>query len=255
MKNKALWRGKISFGLVNIPVRIYPLAAASGRMFTLICREHLVPVHHENVCESGHRLQDKDIVFGVKMEDRYIPIEKDDLEKMRPLTSKRMQIIRFLQSYDVDEIYLKSKYYIVPMRGNIRAYSLLRDAMGETGLIGFGKVMIRKNERYAIIKPYGKVILMYTLYYPEEIKEIVNIPANMKGKYSKRELDAARELLMHMQGSFSKDIMKDEFRDAIKAYLSAVKLGKSIPSEKDELPLRGNLLRLLRKSIRKTAKL
>jgi DNA end-binding protein Ku len=255
MRNKAVWKGKISFGLVNVPVRVYQISKESERRFKLICREHLVPIHHENVCESGHKIQNKDIVFGINIEGKYVPIEKDVIEKIRPLTSKSIHIFKFLQPYDINEIYLKSKYYVVPMRGSTKAYSLLRDAMGEAGLVGFGKVMIRKNERYVIIKPYGNVILMYTLYYPEEIRKTADILVNIKGRYSKKEFDAARELLMHMQGSFSEEVMKDEFRDAIRKYVDAAKLGKPVFYEKSEKPSRSNLLELLKRSMKKTIKI
>lgn len=251
MRNRALWKGKISFGLISVPVRIYSSAISRKDRFRLLCKKHLVPVHHENVCESGHSVPKQDIVHGVLYENnRFVPIEQEDIKRMLPHNFKRITVLKFLQPYDVDEIFVKTKFYVLPM-GSAKAYSILLRAMGETGLVAFGKIVFRNVERYVLLKPFRNVILMSTLYFPEEIRDLDKIFQGVRKKYTKKELALAKELISAMQGEFSKEMMKDEFDDALKQYVNAMRIGKPITTtyKKVDTSNTKNLLNLLRKSI------
>lgn len=246
---RALWAGRISFGLVSIPVKMYGANRERAARLRLLCKKHLLAVHHKNVCEKGHELKKGEMIHGIKFGGKVIPIPNEDLKRITPFNEKRIDIISFVEPYQIDDVYEHKKYYLAPY-GKIKEYVLFSKALGELGLVAFGKHIYRNVERYVIIKPYKNLLLMTTLYYNSEVQDLRRITPRGMGRIKDEELKLAKQIIQHMKSDFEPDIMKDEYNDSLKIYARMIASGKPVNIKRTrEHPAKGGLIELLKKSL------
>lgn len=236
---RAMWRGSISFGLINVPIKMYAATENKRISFRQIHRECGTPIHYEKVCTTCNRkVEDDEIARGYEFEKgRYVIIEDKDLESIPDETTRTIDIIDFVELADIDPIYYDRSYYLGPEETGQKAYILLRRAMEEGGKIAIAKVVIRSKQSLACIRPYGKGhLVMETMFYPDEVRNVEDVPVQPQAKLQEREIEMALQLVESLSTRFEPEKYTDDYRQALIEIIQAKVEGEeiSIPTPRDE---------------------
>ncbi len=250
---RAIWKGHIQFSLVTIPVRIYN-AIDTGQTisFNLLTKEGHNPVSYEKKDKvTGKPLRAEDIVKGYQYEPgQYVIIDEEDFNKVKLKSEKVIEIEGFVQSAEVHPTLFETPYFIGP-DGDIAAktYGLLSQVLKESGKIGVGKVVLRDRETPVLLTPHEGGILMYRLRYPNEVRNINEVPQLMEVKTDKEQMKLANTLVDSMSVSFDKIEMKDHYYDKLKAIIDAKIAGKEVVMVTEEEPKVVDIMTALKASI------
>lgn len=250
---RAIWKGHIQFSLVTIPVRIYN-AIDTGQTisFNLLSKEGHNPVSYEKKDKvTGQPLRAEEIVKGYQYEPgQYVIIEQTDLDKVKLKSEKVIEIEGFVNTQEVHPTLFEAPYFIGP-DGDLAAktYGLLKEVLKETGKVGVGKVVLRDRETPVLLTPHEGGILMYRLRYPNEVKNIGEVPQLIDVKTDKEQLKLAKTLVDSMSTSFGKIEMKDRYYDALKSIIDAKIEGKEIVMVVEEEPKVVDIMTALKASI------
>lgn len=255
---RAIWKGHIQFSLVTIPVRIYN-AIDTGKTisFNLLTKDGHNPVAYEKKDKvTGQALRNEDIVKGYQYEPgQYVIIEQEDLDKVRLKSTKVIEMEGFVKSEEVHPTLYESPYFIGP-DGDIAAktYGLLCQTLKDSGKIGVGKVVLRDRETPVLITPHEGGILMYRLRYPNEVKNMREVPQLLEVKADKEQLKLAKTLVDSMTKKFSQIEMKDHYYDALMGIIDAKIAGKEIVTLTEEEPKVVDIMTALKASIEQAKK-
>jgi DNA end-binding protein Ku len=250
---RAIWKGHIQFSLVTIPIRIYN-AIDSGQTisFNLLSKEGHNPVSYEKKDKvTGETLRTEDIVKGYQYEPgQYVIIEPEDFEKVKLKSERIIEIQGFVDTKEVHPTLYETPYYIGP-DGDMAAktYGMLSQTLKETGRIAVGKVVLRDRETPVLITPHESGMVMYRLRYPQEVRNITEVPQLMEVKTDKEQLKLAKTLVDSMTTKFANIEMKDHYYDALKAIIDAKIQGKEIVSIEEEAPKVVDIMTALKASI------
>ncbi|MEK6783118.1 MAG: Ku protein [Bacteroidota bacterium] len=250
---RAIWKGHIQFSLVTIPVRIYN-AIDTGQTisFNLLTKEGHNPVSYEKKDKvTGKPLRAEDIVKGYQYEPgQFVIMEEEDINKVKLKSEKVIEIEGFVKTEEVHPTLFEAPYFIGP-DGDIAAktYGLLCHTLKESGKIGVGKVVLRDRETPVLITPHEGGILMYRLRYPNEIRNMNEVPQLLEVKADKEQLKLAKTLVDSMTTKFSKIEMKDHYYDALKSMIDAKIAGKEIVMVTEEAPKVVDIMTALKASI------
>jgi DNA end-binding protein Ku len=250
---RAIWKGHIQFSLVTIPVRIYN-AIDTGQTisFNLLTKEGHNPVSYEKKDKvTGKPLRAEDIVKGYQYEPgQYVIIDEEDFNKVKLKSEKVIEIEGFVQSTEVHPTLFETPYFIGP-DGDIAAktYGLLSQVLKESGKIGVGKVVLRDRETPVLLTPHEGGILMYRLRYPNEVRNINEVPQLMEVKTDKEQMKLANTLVDSMSVSFDKIEMKDHYYDKLKAIIDAKIEGKEVVMVTEDEPKVVDIMTALKASI------
>ena len=231
---RATWSGMISFGLVNIPVKLYAAARDQDISFHQMHKDDSGRVRYEKVCKGcGNALGKDDIVKGYEYnKGQYVIVTDQELESVNLKTTKSITIANFVDSAEVDPLDFEKAYYVAPDENGERAYVLLRQALARMNKIGIGKVSLGAREKLAAIRLSGDALILETMYFADEIvgTEGIGIPAS-DFQVSDNELDLAKVLIEHMAAPFDPSAYHDEYEQAIKDLI-----GKKIAGEEVTAP-------------------
>ncbi len=254
---KALWKGNISFALVNIPVKLYGASHKKDLDFHLLHKKCSTPLHYERYCPTCKAdVVWEDTVHGYEYEkDKYVVVTDEEIEHIPIKTSKSIDVLRFIDGKEIESIYYDKSYYLEPDEGGERAYALLRETMKEAGKIALAKITFKNREHIAVIRVYHDALLLQTLLYSEDIvkPETFNIPKKIT--LDDKELALATELVKHSLGKFNINSYHDEFRDSLMELIKAKIAGKEIrvaPRKEAEKVI--SLMDALKKSLSKGIK-
>jgi DNA end-binding protein Ku len=255
---RAIWKGAISFGLVNIPIYLFTATSNKDVRFRFLHSEDHAPVRYKRVCSAcGKELEKDEIVRGYEYEPgSFAVIEQEDLDKIPVERTHTIDITDFVSIEEIDPIFFDKTYYLAPGETGGKPYMLLRQAMADTNKIAVAKVVIRNKESLAVIRVYEDYLVMETIYYPDEIRN----PAKMPGfdreiELDEKELKMARELIDNMAVKFEPEKYEDEYRKILLEMIRAKIEGEEITVP--ETPPRGKVIDLmdaLRASVEKTKK-
>lgn len=228
---RAIWKGVISFGLVAIPVRLYLATESKGVSFRLLCPEHKTPIKNRRWCPTGeHEVAWNDVLRGYEYEkDHFVVIEDEDLQNLPLPTSRTIDIAGFIEDQDLPgALYYQTPYYLEPDSTAAKPYALLRRVLEETDRIAIAKVALRDREHLASLRPHDSVLLMNTLYWPEEIRsaEELDVPSDVK--VSPKELQMAKSLVDAMAMDFDPSQFADQYREALLRVVEAKREGEAI---------------------------
>ncbi len=250
---RAIWKGHIQFSLVTIPVRIYN-AIDTGQTisFNLLTKEGHNPVSYEKKDKvTGKPLRAEDIVKGYQYEPgQYVIVDEEDFSKVKLKSEKVIEIEGFVHSEEVHPTLFETPYFMGP-DGDIAAktYGLLSQVLKESGKIGVGKVVLRDRETPVLLTPHQGGILMYRLRYPNEVRNINEVPQLMEVKADKEQMKLAKTLVDSMSVSFDKIEMKDHYYDKLKAIIDAKIVGKEVVMVTEEEPKVVDIMTALKASI------
>lgn len=228
---RTIWKGAISFGLVSIPVKLFPATEQKDVKFRYLHKTCHAPIRYQRVCSAcGQEVTQEDIVRGYEYENgRYVIINEEDLEKIPDERTRTVDIIDFVSLEEIDPVYYDKTYYLAPGEAGEKAYALLRKAMGETGKIAIAKVVIRNKESLAVIRGYKDLIVMETIFYPDEIRDSALLPGfEREIKLHDNEMKMARELIENLATAFDPQKYDDEYRKKLMEMIRAKIEGEQI---------------------------
>lgn len=214
-----MWKGTISFGLVNIPVKMHAATENKDIKLRQLHKKCKTPIKYEKTCPNCDEVvNNEDIVKAYEYaKDKFVILDEEELEALRKeQTDKAVEIIDFVKLSDIDPIYFDKSYYLSPDEGGIKAYGLLRHALKDTKKIGVAKMMIRSKEQLAVIRVYDNTLVVETIHYPDEVrnvKEVPNVP--VKVEMVKKELDTAKMLIEQLTTKFDPKKYQDDYRTAL----------------------------------------
>ncbi|HDD04929.1 MAG TPA: Ku protein [Candidatus Aenigmarchaeota archaeon] len=247
---RAIWKGSISFGLVSIPVKLY--TATEPRLISLkeLCPYCHSPLKHKRWCPKCEKeIAWEEVVRGFEIaKDQYVLISKKELDAIKLKSTKRIEIVGFVDE-DIEPIYLEKHYYLSPEEGGERAFSLLVKAMEELNKIAIGKVVMKNKEYVVALTPYKGGLLLSTLHYAYEIR---GMPEVEEVKVSKEELELAKELIRKMSMKLDMSKFKDEYAEAFKEMIKKKLKGEKIEVKVEEREAKAkSLVDALKRSLKK----
>ncbi len=266
---RGLWKGAISFGLVNVPVELFSAEKRGSEIdLTMLDKRDLAPVGYKRYNKStGEDVPWAEIVKGYEYEDdKYVVLSEEDFRRANVEASKTVDILAFVDLNDIPPLYFETPYYLAPGKRGEKAYALLRDALKKAEKAGIATVVIRTRQYLAAVIPQDDVLLMNTLRYADEIRDAdeLGIPsAALHAKATPKEIDMALRLIDDMAEAWKPEKFKDTYRDDLMARIKEkIKQGQT---EEITAPEKGgketasadviDLMALLKKSVeRKAAK-
>jgi DNA end-binding protein Ku len=233
---RSIWTGSLSFGLVNIPVKLYSAAMERSLSFKLFDKHGNCPVSYMKVCRaSGKEVKQSDIVKGYEYEKGdFVILDEKDFEKAKPVKTDLIDIVQFTDEADVDVKYFEKPYYIEPDKKAGKAYALLRDALKESGKVAVSKFIMRQKEYVAVIRPENDVLILDQLRYEDEIRDPTGLDIPKKGSYKKAELDMALSLIRQLTKKYDAKKFKDTYTEELEKVIKAKAKGKRVKVDKDE---------------------
>jgi DNA end-binding protein Ku len=257
---RSLWKGAISFGLVNVPVELHSAQKRSSELdLTMLDRRDLSPVGFKRVNKaSGDEVPWAEVVKGYEYEDgKYVVLGEEDFRRANPEASRTVDIVAFVEMKDVAPQYYETPYYLAPAKRGEKAYALLRETLKKAGKAGIATVVIRTKQYLAALFPQDDILVLNTLRYADELKK----PASLEippAKVTAKELDMALRLVQDMSDAWQPEKFHDTYReDILKRVEQKIKAGETeeIPQPEKEKGRKGgeviDLMSLLKKSIEK----
>lgn len=222
-----MWKGSISFGLVNIPIKLHAATEDKDIKLRTLHKKCHTPIKYEKICPvCEQEVNNEDIVKAYEYtKGKFVVLDNDELEKLRKENEeKAVEIIDFVKIEQIDPIYFDRSYYMSPNEGGSKAYSLLRKALGESQKVGLAKIVIRSKEQLAVIRVYKNTLVMETLHYPDEVRNVEDVPSIPSGEnVTKKELDTAILLIDQLTTEFQPEKYKDDYRTALLELIEAKK--------------------------------
>jgi DNA end-binding protein Ku len=252
---RAIWSGAISFGLVNVPVRMYSAIDEHKLQFHLLHSKDDSRIGYEKVCKKeGKPVPDSEIVKAFEYQKgEYVYLTDEDFDSAAANAEgfKTIDIRDFVPDDEIDPIYFERTYYLGPDGGADKVYSLLRRAMEDSGLAGVAKYVMRDKQHLGCLRVRDDVITLERMYFADEIRPIDEIKPK-RAKISKQELELARQLIDSFAGSFRPEQYKDTYRDALREIIERKRKGKDVhvepvEPEREEVP---DLMTALRESLK-----
>ncbi len=248
---RAIWSGAISFGLVNVPVRMYSAIAEHDLRFHLIHEPDGSRIGYQKICKAENEPVPEDEIvkaFEVKR-DELVVLTDEDFAAAKSEGVKSIEISDFVPYEEIDPIYFERTYYLGPQDGGEKVYALLREAMERTELAALGKYVMREKQHLGCLRVRDGVITLEKMFFHDEIRPVQEI-APSKAKVPKAELDMATTLIEQFKGRFEPEKYEDTYRDALMKVIKAKQKGETItavPAAEDEEP--ADLLAALKASV------
>jgi DNA end-binding protein Ku len=243
---RAIWSGAISFGLVNIPVKLYSAVSRKTVRFHQLDSADNQRIQQKRVNpRTEEEVPYENLVKGYEIgPDRYVVITPEELEALEPEKTRTIDIEDFVDLDQIDPIYYDHPYYLAPDTGAGKAYKLLLDAMKESNKVAIARVVIRSKENLVAIRPRDDVLTMETLLFSDEVidpDKLDEIPEAVDGKTTKKELQMAQQLIDSLSSEFEPEKYRDEYRDRVLDLIERKAQGEEIvieapPEEPKKVP-------------------
>jgi len=251
---RSIWSGSISFGLVNVPVRLYSAVQEHKLRFHFVHEKDSSPIGYEKICKKeGKPVADDEIVKAFEFEKgEYVFMDDKDFEAAKVEGYKAIDIVDFVPYEDIDPIYFAHTYYVGPDRGAEKTYSLLVKAMEGSELAGVAKFVMRDRQNLGALRVRDGVITLEQLRYADEIRDVAEIKAS-RTRVSSEELKMAERLIESFTTEWKPEKYEDTYRDELCAIIRAKRKGKEVhaaPEVEEEAPT--DLLTALRESIERS---
>ena len=240
---RAIWSGSISFGLLNVPVKLYSAVSKQTVRFRELRENDGARIKHKRVAEAdGKEVPYEKIVKGYEYApDQYVILSRDELSELDPKRTRAIEIQDFVDLDDIDPIYFEQPYYLGPDKGAARAYALLVQAMKESRKVAIARFVLRNKEHLAAIRPMDDVLTLTTMRFHDEVTS----PQDLDGEVfeeekpkrpEKRELEMAKQLIESLTSDFNPGTYRDEYREELLDLLELKAAGKEVVSAPSEEP-------------------
>ena len=256
---RAIWKGSISFGLVNIPIALYPATRREELKFRLLRKSDLSPVNYKRVAEKdGREVPWDQIVKGYEYEKgRYVVLKDEDFERVDLEATQTVDIQDFVDQEEIDPMFFYKPYYLEPQKGGDKAYALLRDALKDSNKVGIAKVVIKTRQYLAGVKPEDGALVLELMHFADELADPQKLHVPKKLEIGKREMTMAKSLIDSMSSKWEPQKYKDDYREALMEVIEEkVEAGGKEIEEKPKKALKPtkviDLVSVLQKSLEQT---
>ena len=225
----SLWTGYLTFGLISMPVRLFSGARSEHVSFHMLHRDDNVRVKQQLICPAENKVIERsETVKGYEYsKGEYVVIEPAEIKKIEPKTAKAMEILEFVKSAEVDPIYFETSYYLQPEEAGRRPYALLSKALEETEYLAIAKLTMHNREYTVILRPYRNGMMLHTMYYKDEVRELDNFGAP-DVELKDAEVKVAHQLIEALAAKFEPEKFHDTFQDNLKALIKARLEGEDV---------------------------
>jgi DNA end-binding protein Ku len=230
---RAIWSGAISFGLVNVPVKLFSATSPKTVRFHQLSSKTGARIRQKRVDPTtDEEVPFEEIVKGYEITpDRYVLIAPEELDALDPKATKTIDIEDFVDLEQIDPIYFDHSYYLAPTTGGAKAYRLLLDAMRESGKVGIGRVVLRSKQQLAALRPTGDVLTLSTMLFGDEVlspDRLDELDAVGESEASERELAMAQQLIDSLSREFDPSKYKDDYRERVLELIERKAAGEEI---------------------------
>ena len=230
---RAIWTGAISFGLVNVPVKLYSATSPKTVRFHQLSSKTGARIRQKRVDPTtDEEVPFEDIVKGYEITpDHYVLIAPEELDALDPKATKTVDILDFVDLAEIDPIYYDHSYYLAPSTGGAKAYRLLLDAMRESGKVGIGLVVLRSKQQLCALRPTGEVLTLSTMLFGDEVlspDRLDELDAIEDAEASDRELKMAQQLIDSLSSEFDPGKYHDEYRERVLELIEKKAAGEEI---------------------------
>lgn len=246
------WSGTIAFGLVTLPVRLYPVVESSREVaFHLLDRKTLTPIKEVRVNpKTGHEVPWDQVVRGVEVaKRRYVPLSPEELAALPLPSAHTIDLFGFADTGAVDPLLFETAYYVGPGEGGEKPYALLRDGLENLGKVGVGKIALRTREHLAVLRPHARTLVLHTMHFADEVRDegaVPGVPRRAQAQPAERRM--AEQLIASMAMPFEHGRYKSDYKRALDELVRAKVHDKALPAARPE-PKIIDLQEALRRSL------
>jgi DNA end-binding protein Ku len=214
---RAIWKGSISFGLVNIPIALYPATRREELKFRLLRQSDLSPVNYKRVAEKdGKEVAWDQIVKGYEYEKgKYVVLKDEDFERVDLEATQTVDIQDFVDQGEIDPMFFYKPYFLEPQKGSDKAYALLRDALKDSNKVGIAKVVVKTRQYLAGVKPEEGALVLELMHFADELADPGKLRVPKRTEVGKREMNMAKSLIDSMSSKWNPEKYKDDYREAL----------------------------------------
>jgi DNA end-binding protein Ku len=254
---RAIWKGAISFGLVNIPIELHTAVRDTRPHFRMLHAKDKSPVRFERVCiRDGHPVAWEDLVKGYEYsKGRFVVLSKEDFRAAAVEKTRTIDIIDFVRSEDIDDRFFETPYYLTPATGGDRAYALLREAIRESGRVGVAKFILRDTQHLAAVEVIDDAIVLSVMRFADELVDESQLTFPPSKSIRKTELDMAKALVNSLASEWDPSKYTDEYRANLMRIIEGKTKGKEVTLEAPEEPRQAevvDLMERLKRSLNQT---
>lgn len=256
-----IWKGNVSFGLINIGVKLHSVIEDKDVKLKSLHKDCLTPIRYKKVspdCEDDDITEDEIVKAYEYAKDKYVVINESEIQSLKKKYEvKTVDIVDFIKLDEIDPIYFNNSYYLSPEEGQQRAYSLLCKALSDTNKVGIAKITMRSNQQLAVIRTLKNALVLETIHYPDEVRAVDNVPHLSTAAIDDRELAAAKVLIEQLTVPFNPAQYTNEYRTALMDLIQSKIDDKQIADKPDVRPNKDNvvsLMDILQASIEQTKK-
>ena len=244
---RALWKGSVAFGLVNIPVELHTAVRESRPRFRMLHAADKSPVKFERVCaREGKTVSWDELVKGYEYErGRFVVLTKEDFKHAALEKSRTVDIRNFVKGEEIDDRFFESAYYLLPQKGGERAYALLREAIRETGLVGVATIVLRDAQHLAALEVKGDAMVLTMMRYAEELVDTSEYKFPTAKDIRKPELQMARTLVEQLADEWDPSQYTDEYRENLMKIIKAKMKGKEPDLKAEPEPRQAEVVDLM----------
>jgi DNA end-binding protein Ku len=251
---RAIWSGVISFGLVSVPVRMYTATESKELKFHFLDRRDMAPIGYDKVNkETGESVAADDIIRGFEVDKgRFVELTEEDIDRLDVELTHSIDICDFVSIDEIDPLFFRKAYYLLPQEGAEKPYRLLLKALEETGRVAIAKVVIRNKQHLAAIRAFDDTLVLETMYYADEVRKPEEAP---KPQVRAPEVEMAKTLIENLAATWDPEKYHDRYRTELLDLLEKKAEGEPLPEPKAE---EGgevvDLMEALRRSVAATKK-
>ncbi len=255
---RPIWKGSISFGLVNIPIQLNTAVREKTVSFHMLSKDGTCRLRRKLYCpDTGKEVDFSDTTRGIEVgKDEYVIVDAKEIDKIKPEKGKTIEIEQFVKLEEIDPIYFDKAYYIAPADGSSKAYKLLVEAMNHSGRIALARFVMRERQNLCSLRVVGDGIILHTMHWPDEVLDIEeSLPSTIaKQKTAAKEMQIAQQLIEAMTKPLKLGDYHDDYREKLEKLIQAKAKGKDTTEVYDEVeevdtPRKINLMDALKRSL------
>jgi len=222
-----VWKGHLTFGLVSLPVKLYSAARSETVSFNQLHKSDNSRIKNVVYCQAEDKpVPRAELVKGYEYEkDKYVVVDEEEIKKVAPRTAKTMEILEFVKASEVDAVFFESSYYVAPDDAGEKPYALLFEALRRSEYLALAKIAMHNREHIVLLRPGKHGILMHTMYYTDEIRQVEEFRTDIS-LVKEKELELAMSLIDNLTGAFEPEKYKDTYRENLRALITAKVEGK-----------------------------
>lgn len=235
----SIWKGAITFGLVNIPVQLGAAVRGDDAItFRQLHKDDLSPIRYERVCEKdGEPVAWDDIVKGYEYEKgKFVVLTPEEIKAAALESSKSIEMLDFVPADEIDPRYFEKPYFVLPAQGGAKAYALLREAIRETGMVGIGKFVMRQKQYLVALKVVGDALVLETMRFQNELADLSEFKFPEADVVRPQELKMAEQLVRNLAESFRPEKYTDDHRERLMELIDAKLRGRKVTAVETEEP-------------------